>query len=272
MTMEDEGELYTKLYISLRTEQEREVFDIWKSSLNEPIYHRKKAIREYCESEKCDFMIALYSVFESINLMESYSEKDIKDLEKQITKFAKQRQKNPQPYIDDILNIPCEKENFDSLTDLQKLFYYPINQIITSYTLPKDEKLIPSKPTSLKTQNPLKHSLNRKQVKALFDGLVVLDCVEKESLEIFMGFMGFKGTKTQSSYSIKWKKSKALCAYFIDSFNHSVLKNDRIVWKPFESLFSFRGLVSAKNDYNKSGNPPKLSKEVSQLIEKVINI
>lgn len=125
-----------------------------------------------------------------------------------------------------------------------------------------------SKTTQLSI-NPIEVKLSKKQVNYLIDGLIELECIDKESKDDMHAFLGINKTK-EIINPIKWQKSKNLCAYFVDSFCSQILKMDRISWKPFEALFSLKGLVGAKNDFRKDGTNPKNAKEIKELIEKVI--
>lgn len=125
-----------------------------------------------------------------------------------------------------------------------------------------------SKTTQLSI-NPIEAKLSKKQANYLIDGLIELECIDKESKDDMHAFLGINKTK-EIINPIKWQKSKNLCAYFVDSFCFQILKMDRISWKPFEALFSLKGLVGAKNDFRKDGTNPKNAKEIKELIEKVI--
>jgi hypothetical protein len=67
------------------------------------------------------------------------------------------------------------------------------------------------------------------------------------------GFIG-----NAKALPVKWLKSKALLAYFVDVANDKLnLKHgEKQRIRPFEMLFGVSGLVSAKNDYKKTGGLP----------------
>ncbi|MDX9797818.1 MAG: hypothetical protein RBT05_03080 [Bacteroidales bacterium] len=258
-----ENNYFIRLYISLKHSEEEMINKIWMQNSQDKIYHRKNAIKEYCEKENCDFMIALYSIVENHKTNTSLNPNDISDLEKQILKIAKQRHRNPLPYINNPLNLPIQKENYYNLSTIQKQFYYP-----------HTPKTLPPQPTTTNTPiSPtltLNHTLNKPQVRKIFKALCKTGCLEPHSQESFLAFMNHPKGKTTHHNPIEWKKTKALCAYFVDSFSHRVLKSERIIWKPFETLFSQKNLVRAKNDYQKTGILPKGAKEINKIWDEVL--
>lgn len=58
--------LYYKLCTPLKKSQEKEVFEIWIKNIEEDIIIRKQEIEEYCKKETCDFISAIYSVYNKI--------------------------------------------------------------------------------------------------------------------------------------------------------------------------------------------------------------
>lgn len=70
--MEEEKDLYYRLFIPLSNKQKEDVFDIWMDNIEEDIYLRIEAISNYCikrkiENNNSDFMMALYSIIQKIN-------------------------------------------------------------------------------------------------------------------------------------------------------------------------------------------------------------
>ena len=72
----------------------------------------------------------------------------------------------------------------------------------------------------------------------------------------------------------RWKKSKALLAYFADLASEYLKLGKgeydgkaKTSWKPFESLFGISGLSGAKRDYQKTGTLPEGYKDVDNLFE-----
>lgn len=119
---------------------------------------------------------------------------------------------------------------------------------------------------------PLKSKciINKNQFEVLFNELVSLDCLDEENRIDFSNFMLSSEDKDILINHIEWKETKSLCAYFIDSFNGLVLKNERITWLPFEKLFNLTKLASTRHDYVDSGKSPRRSKEIDELIQKVL--
>lgn len=72
--MEDVDNTYYKLYVSLLNEDENEVKRIWMKNSSEKIYHKKKFVKEYCQRVKCDFMIALYAIRQTMIEEGDYAE------------------------------------------------------------------------------------------------------------------------------------------------------------------------------------------------------
>ena len=127
--MEDVDNTYYKLYVSLLNEDENEVKRIWMKNSSEKIYHKKKFVKEYCQRVKCDFMIALYAIRQTMIEKGDYAEDEMNDITNNIISLAKKRQNNPKEYIEDGLIIPCKKENINSLPYFQRLFYLPIAKV-----------------------------------------------------------------------------------------------------------------------------------------------
>ena len=116
----------------------------------------------------------------------------------------------------------------------------------------------------------IENNLSKKQVNSLVKGLVSLDCIDNDSKDDMLAFLGNK-TKTPIN-KIDWKKTKILCAYFVDKFNSDILNNDRIKWKPFESLFSIRNLIDSRNYYsNKTGELPRDHEIIDDLFKKILD-
>lgn len=74
--------------------------------------------------------------------------------------------------------------------------------------------------------------------------------------------------------SFKWKRSKALLAYFADiASEHLKLgkgvynERDKVSWKPFEKLFQIKGLAQSRKDYQNIGTPPRGHKIVDDLFD-----
>lgn len=117
--------------------------------------------------------------------------------------------------------------------------------------------------------NYIRTNLSNKQSNYLIDGLIELECIDKESKDDFFAFIGINKTK-ETINTIEWEKSKMLCAYFVDKFNEVILKRERIMWKPFETLFSQSNLVDSRNHYkNKTGDKPMGYKDIDVLFEKI---
>ena len=262
--MEDVENMYYKLYVSLLNENENEVKRIWIKNSSEKIYHKKKFVKEYCQRVDCDFMIALYAIRHAMIEEGDYAEAEMNDITNNIISLAKHRQKNPKEYIEDGLIIPCKKDNLNSLPYFQRLFYLPIAK-----TKGLENKGIKQK--NYKQENFIENSLSKKTVKMIFMGLFALDCVGIESEEDFLAFFGHYRGKNNINPRVKWCKTKSLCAYFVDSLSHNLLKKDRTQWKAFENLFDTKGLASAKNDFLKTGNPPKGHREIAALIDKSLS-
>jgi len=64
--MEEEENLYYKLFTPLSNKQKEDVFQLWMNNIEEDIIIRKQAIKEYCDNNKCDFMMSLYYIFQNI--------------------------------------------------------------------------------------------------------------------------------------------------------------------------------------------------------------
>lgn len=69
--MEEEKDLYIRLFYPLNEEQEKIVWEIWMENLGSDIYYRKKIIKNYCDridnnGNKCDFMMALFYIYKKI--------------------------------------------------------------------------------------------------------------------------------------------------------------------------------------------------------------
>lgn len=272
--MEDVDNTYYKLYVSLLNEDENEVKRIWMKNSSEKIYHKKKFVKEYCQRVKCDFMIALYAIRQTMIEKGDYAEDEMNDITNNIISLAKKRQNNPKEYIEDGLIIPCKKENINSLPYFQRLFYLPIakvkgieNKGIKQKNYKRKEIINPQ----LLVENSIENPLSKKTVKMIFMGLFALDCVGIESEEDFLAFFGHYRGKKSINPKVKWRKTKSLCAYFVDSLSHNLLKKDRTQWKAFENLFDTKGLASAKNDFLKTGNPPKGHREIAALIDKSLS-
>lgn len=161
--MNREENLYIKLFISLRSNEEKDIYELWMENIEEKIYQRKKAIERYCKEKDCDFMIALFSIFEKIKdkylikfksfnngeisykfmylSKKSFREQpeksfvskfgnlsqennDIDNILSNIKIIIDQRRNNPDKYFQDILNTPCYK-NMKDYFEIQKSFYYP---------------------------------------------------------------------------------------------------------------------------------------------------
>jgi hypothetical protein len=113
-------------------------------------------------------------------------------------------------------------------------------------------------------------NLSPKQLNFLVEGLIELGCIDEKNKGDLIAFLGIQNRK-QSINTIKWKKSKMLCAYFVDKFNCDILNKDRIIWKPFEALFSQSKLVDSRNHYrNKTGDKPMGYKDINVLFEKIL--
>ena len=113
-------------------------------------------------------------------------------------------------------------------------------------------------------------NLSPKQLNFLVKGLIELGCIDEKNKGDLIAFLGIQNRK-QSINTIKWKKSKMLCAYFVDKFNCDILNKDRIIWKPFEALFSQSKLVDSRNHYrNKTGENPMGYKDINVLFEKIL--
>ncbi|MDD4703336.1 MAG: hypothetical protein PHE28_03310 [Bacteroidales bacterium] len=55
-----------KLFEDIEIDQESEVFNIWMDKIEEKIDVKIKYIENYCKEMKCDFMIALYTVYKRL--------------------------------------------------------------------------------------------------------------------------------------------------------------------------------------------------------------
>jgi hypothetical protein len=66
---------------------------------------------------------------------------------------------------------------------------------------------------------------------------------------------------------VKWLKTKSLLAYFAEVANDKLnLKHgEKRQIKPFETLFDVSGLISAKNDYKKTGDFPIGHEDIDKL-------
>ena len=78
------------------------------------------------------------------------------------------------------------------------------------------------------------------------------------------------GEKPSSFTGLTWLRTKALLAYFVDKL-HSELINkhcdDRTQWKSFENDFQETNLRGSKNDWVKTGSPPKGYKEIDAMFK-----
>lgn len=116
------------------------------------------------------------------------------------------------------------------------------------------------------------HNLTKKQVKHLFRSLCKASCLEKNSLPLFLHFMHYGTKKPTTTTTLHWLQSKALLAYFVDYFNHCILKSERTQWRAFEQIFNQKRLAIAKNDYQKTGIEPKGAKEIAKIVEEVLEV
>ena len=112
--------------------------------------------------------------------------------------------------------------------------------------------------------------LTKKQFNVLFKGLVELDCLDEECRVDLQNFMGLNDSQNILINTVKWKKSKGLAAFFVDSFNKDILKLERNEWRSFEKLFDLKKLANTKNDYDKTGINPCGDVGITKLIIKVL--
>lgn len=64
--MEYEEDDYIRLFTPLKNQQEKDIYNIWIDNIEENIVNRKEEISEYCKKEKCDYLSALYLIYERI--------------------------------------------------------------------------------------------------------------------------------------------------------------------------------------------------------------
>lgn len=68
---------------------------------------------------------------------------------------------------------------------------------------------------------------------------------------------------------LKWMKSKALLAYFVEVANDelNLRRGEKRQVRPFEIIFNTKGLTGAKNDYKKTGVLPFGHKEIDKIFQ-----
>ncbi len=68
---------------------------------------------------------------------------------------------------------------------------------------------------------------------------------------------------------LKWNKSKALLAYFVEVANDelNLWHGEKRQIRPFEVIFNIKGLTGAKNDYKKIGVLPIGYKEIDKIFK-----
>lgn len=73
---------------------------------------------------------------------------------------------------------------------------------------------------------------------------------------------------------LKWKGTKALCAYFADKASEHLNLSNTVTetgkaaaWKPFETVFGYTNLKTCKADWRKTGQMPKGVEEVDALFK-----
>lgn len=69
---------YYRLFVPLTFAQKKDIFKIWKDNIIEDVYNKNKEIEKYCKENECDYMMALYRIYESYNTnyICSYSEQN----------------------------------------------------------------------------------------------------------------------------------------------------------------------------------------------------
>ena len=170
------------------------------------------------------------------------------------------------------LTIPISAPISSMISD-NKLYAIVENRLEEVLKQELDKGVKKNKNADNKQITPLKYrnKITKSQFNLLFKGLVDLGCFVEENRQDFLSFMGLSLIKNPEIKPIEWKKTKALCTYFVDAFNALVLKNERIAWKPFEVLFSMKKLASIRYDYINLGKIPEGGKEINKLINKVLN-
>jgi hypothetical protein len=63
---EEDKKRYYRLFIPLLNKQKEDVFQLWMENIQEDIFIRKQIIKEYCDNNKCDFMMALFHIYKFI--------------------------------------------------------------------------------------------------------------------------------------------------------------------------------------------------------------
>ncbi len=204
------------------------------------------------------------------------------ELKELIALLSKERQNNPETYIKDNFKIFINRKSIDSKLGFDGYIqdmYYPVSKIksenktneINTEEINQQLETIEQINTKIDSEiKSINTNLSPKQLNFLVEGLIELGCIDEKNKGDLLTFLGIQNRK-QSINTIKWKKSKMLCAYFVDKFNCDILNKDRIIWKPFEALFSQSKLVDSRNHYrNKTGDKPMGYKDINVLFEKIL--
>ena len=65
--MVQEENLYIKILKPLKKSEEDEIYKVWVDNIEEDIYYKKKAIKEYCDLKNYDYLKALNCILNKIN-------------------------------------------------------------------------------------------------------------------------------------------------------------------------------------------------------------
>lgn len=151
-----EEENFYRLFYPLSINQKKEILKIWMDNIEDDIYVRKDKIEKYCNIEenenknKCDFLTALYHIYE--NIFDRYicyyniekDEKEYKYLKfHELKTFLRKRIENflnsgiaisneQINFLEEILNI-LEKEYFYNSVTAKKRFHFKFKDLYIDY-------------------------------------------------------------------------------------------------------------------------------------------
>ncbi|MFV0501862.1 MAG: hypothetical protein ACK5MH_09765 [Bacteroidales bacterium] len=123
------------------------------------------------------------------------------------------------------IKLPDNIDKYNALSDSLKIGNYQIQEGNVE-KIEEDKKYISANNNEGTDENvsveiiAIKNNLSKKQVNSLVNGLVSLDCIDNDSKDDMLAFLGNK-TKTPIN-KIDWKATKILCAYFVDKFNSDI--------------------------------------------------